>query len=472
VPPHPRDETLTESPGGASQPLARPEPYLVVVLECERPLSGSSRHALRGVDLVTLGRGDDRAASRDGRTLRVALPSKWMSGEHARISSRGGVWHVEDVGSRNGTRVNGATVAHAALSDGDVIEVGHTLLVFREALHGPTRTLPDLDTRTASFPAPGLATLLPALACEVEALVRIAASPVPVLLRGETGTGKELVARAVHALSGRSGAFVPVNCGAIPATLMESQLFGHAKGAFSGALRDEPGFVRSAASGSLFLDEIGDLPAASQAALLRVLQEGEVVPVGSTRAVAVDLRVIAATHQPLEALVARGAFRTDLLARLDGFTYTLPPLRERREDVGLLVASLLRTILPDPAARFELAAEVGRALVAYPWPLNIRELYHCLARGVALARDGVLEPSHLPRAVAAAASAPSVALDPADVAGPVQEREDARLREQLEALLTQHDGNVAEVARTMGKARMQLHRWMKRFAIDPKRYRR
>jgi len=205
---------------------------------------------------------------------------------------------------------------------------------------------------------------------------------------------------------------------------------------------------------------------------LRVLQEGEVVPVGSTRAVAVDLRVVAATHQPLEALVARGAFRTDLLARLDGFTYVLPPLRERREDIGLIVADLLRAILPQPDASFELSADVGRALLAYGWPLNIRELRHCLARGVALAQGGVLELGHLPKAVASAAStstAGQAADEPAGV--DAEAREDARLRDQLGALLATHHGNVAEVARAMGKARMQVHRWMKRFGIDPKRYR-
>ncbi|MGH7297436.1 MAG: sigma 54-interacting transcriptional regulator [Polyangiaceae bacterium] len=462
------DETLNETPGEAGAPLARPEAYLVVVLEGERPRSGSSRHCLRGVDEVTLGRGDERRAARSGGRLSVTLPSPWMSGAHARIVRDSRAWRLQDAGSRNGTLVNGNPVAHVVLADGDLIEVGRALIVFRDALHAPPATAADFDSRGACFPAPGLGTLLQALAEGVDALVRIAHSVVPVLLRGETGTGKEVVARAVHALSGRHGPFVAVNCGAIPAALLESQLFGHTKGAFSGAVRDEPGFVRAADGGTLFLDEIGDLPAASQAAMLRVLQEGEVVPVGTTRPVTVDLRVVAATNQPLEALVARGAFRTDLLARLDGFTYALSPLRERREDLGLLLGGILGELdtAPDPLT---LAPEVARALYLHPWPLNVRELKQCMARAVALAGHArTIERAHLPPAVAAAAGAHGAST--AGDAGPPEPG--PRLRAQLESLLVEHEGNVAEVARAMGKARMQVHRWMKRFAIDPARFRR
>jgi DNA-binding NtrC family response regulator len=463
--PERKDQTFTESPH-ASAPLAPPEAYLFVVLECDRPLSGSSRHCLRAVGEVILGRGEERAAVRDGNRLALTIPSQWLSNEHARLRHQGEQWVLEDLGSRNGTSVNGQSVAHVALADGDVIEAGRTLLVFREALHAPPAEPVDIDTRTTQFAHPGLGTLVPGIASEMEALASIAASPLPVLLRGETGTGKELLARAVHALSGRAGAFVPVNCGAIPGELVESHLFGHTKGAFSGAVRQETGFVQAAHGGTLFLDEIGDLPAASQAALLRVLQESEVVPVGSTRAVRIDLRVVAATHQPLESLIARNVFRTDLLARLDGFTFRLHPLRERREDLGLLVANLLQAA--SGASRVPtLATAVGRALLRYSWPLNIRELGHCLSRACALARGGgSIELSHLPAPV-------RDALD-ANIDGPAStdpEADDARLRAQLEALLVEHRGNIARVARALGKARMQVHRWLKRFEIDPERYR-
>jgi DNA-binding NtrC family response regulator len=460
--PAPTDETFSESPA-LSTPLRLPEPHLIVVLECDRPLSGSSRHSLRGVTEVTIGRGAERAAARDGDRLDLTLPSGWMSSVHARLRLERDGWRIEDAGSRNGTWVGGQPVVHFALNEGDLIEAGHVLILFRQALHAPPMAALDFDTRAGSLAEVGLGTVIPALASEIDALLRIVPSPLPVLLRGETGTGKEVTARAVHVLSKRTGPFVPVNCGAIPATLVESHLFGHTKGSFSGAVRDETGFVRAAHGGTLFLDEIGDLPAASQAALLRVLQEGEVVPVGTTRPIQVDLRVVAATHQPLEALVARGTFRADLLARLDGFTFTLPPLRERREDTGMFVADLLRA---GTTENVQLSPEVGRALLRYDWPLNIRELGHCLARARALAKGQPrIELDHLPAQIRAALES-----DP-DANEPAGEASDSRLRAQLEGLLVQHHGNLAEVSRALGKARMQVHRWVKRFGIDLERYR-
>jgi len=464
--PERKDQTFTESPH-ASAPLAPPEAYLFVVLECDRPVSGSSRHCLRGVKEVAVGRGDERTVVREGDRLSLTIPSQWLSNEHARLRRQAGQqWVLEDLGSRNGTSVNGQSVAHSALADEDVVEVGRTMLVFREALHAPPGEPVDLDSRTTTFAQPGLGTLVPGIASEMAALASIAVSPLPVLLRGETGTGKELLARAVHSISGRAGAFVPVNCRAIPGELVESHLFGHTKGAFSGAVRQETGFVQAASGGTLFLDEIGDLPAASQAALLRVLQESEVVPVGTTRAVRVDLRVVAATHQPLESLIARKVFRADLLARLDGFTFTLHPLRERREDLGLLVASLLQTAAGSSRVP-NLATAVARALLHYSWPLNIRELGHCLSRAYALSRGGdSIELSHLPAPVRSAIEAKADGVARAD-----PEAEDSRLRAQLETLLVEHKGNIAQVARALGKARMQVHRWLKRFDIDPERYR-
>jgi transcriptional regulator with PAS, ATPase and Fis domain len=228
--------------------------------------------------------------------------------------------------------------------------------------------------------------------------------------------------------------------------------------------------VRAANGGTLFLDEIGDLAPSSQAALLRVLQESEVVPVGTTRPVAVDIRVVAATHRALESLVAAGAFRADLLARLDGFTFTLRPLRERREDIGLLIADLLR-VTKDANREIKLSPDAGRALVCYGWPLNIRELGHCLARASALARgDEIIHLGDLPPPVRKAGEAGS----PAKRGGDEQSEgsSDSHLRVQLEELLMTHEGNIAQVARTLGKARMQVHRWLKRFRIDPRSYRR
>jgi transcriptional regulator with GAF, ATPase, and Fis domain len=260
----------------------------------------------------------------------------------------------------------------------------------------------------------------------------------------------------VHTLSQRRGAFVAVNCGAIAQNLLEAELFGYRKGAFSGALENRPGLVRAADGGTLLLDEIGDLPAASQAALLRVLQEGEVLAVGATEPVKVDVRVLAATHADLEALVTTGKFRADLLARIAGFTVRLPPLRWRREDLGLLIGSFLRKFGRDDAS---FTCEAGRALLGYRWPANIRELEKAIESALVLAGEGPIDVQHLPGLKE-------------QIRGIVPRRypaelspEDERHRDELAGLLRQNHGNVAAVARAMGKARMQIHRWVRRYDL-------
>jgi transcriptional regulator with PAS, ATPase and Fis domain len=284
---------------------------------------------------------------------------------------------------------------------------------------------------------------------------------VPIVLRGATGTGKEVIARAIHAASGRGGPLVAVNCGALPDELVESELFGYRKGAFSGALEDRPGLMRSADGGTLLLDEIADLPLATQAVLLRVLQQHEVLPLGASRPVPVDLRVIAASHRDLEAEVSAGRFREDLLARLAGLTAVVPSVAERREDLGILIAALLGR-LPDPAS-IRFSVDAGRALVRYGWPRNVRELEQAVGAAVALASSGMIDLAHLPATVGDHTSTPAVdaPLSPADAAR----------REQLLGLLTTHKGNIAAVARAMGVARMQIHRWLERYDLDVTAYR-
>jgi hypothetical protein len=445
-------------------------PYLFVVLHCDRPLSGSSRHDLTELDAVRVGRGAERTARRglDGgrRRLELRFPGTTVSSAHARLERGEAGWTLVDEGSKNGTFVNGERVPRAVLRDGDLVEIGSTLLVYRAALPSPSvESLagpPDLDSAALAALTPGFATLLPHLASQLASLDRIARLPIPVLLLGESGTGKEVLARAVHTLSGRPGSFIAVNCGGIAASLLESQLFGHVKGAFTGAARDEPGFVRAADRGTLFLDEIGDLPLSAQAALLRVLQEREVVPVGGSRPVKVDLRVVAATHRPLDRMAAEGSYRADLLARLAGYRHLLPPLRARREDLGLIVGDLLRHAELPAAGDLRLTTAAGRRLFAHDWPLNIRELQQCLSVSAALAPRGVIEAEHLP--ITAGAPARS----------PVSEREledPEALRKLLVALLEQHRGNISYVARDLGKARMQIHRWLRRFNLDPDTFR-
>ena len=455
-----------------SPDAGRGSPFLCVAFEAERPLEAPSLHALAGIDVVLLGRARtaDRGAERrlDGgeKVLSIAIPDQWMSGTHAAIRRVLGRWILEDSGSKNGTFVEGKLVHRAELADGDVIQLGHAFVVFRS--FAPLQPHEPVDATVGEPGEPGLATLRPVLASQLAAAAKIAPSAVSVIIRGETGTGKEVVARALHRLSGRPGELTAVNCGALPDTLVESELFGYRKGAFSGAYEDRPGLVRAADRGTLFLDEVGDLPLGLQPALLRVLNESEVVPVGATKPMKVDLRVVAATHRDLDQMAARGEFRPDLLARLSGFTLTLPPLRERREDLGLLTAALLQRHLGARARQVTFSEPAARALFRHSWPQNIRELEKSLTVAAALADGGRIDLPHLPPALRDEGSHE----DPTPAAQPrALTPGDEKKREELVGLLRENRGNITAVARLMGKARMQVQRWIKRFGIDPTSFR-
>ncbi|HEY6560343.1 MAG TPA: sigma 54-interacting transcriptional regulator [Polyangiaceae bacterium] len=445
--------------------------FLICALQCDAPLTGSSRHALRGLDEVRIQRGDPahlRAREGGRLVLRLSLPDRKLSSSHARLKRDNGTWLLEDLSSTNGSFIRGQRVQRAELVPGDVIELGSTIFLFSE-LETPGELVDDVSLRPGH--AGALTTLCPELAENFARLERVAVSELPVLLLGETGTGKDLLARAVHERSGRSGHFVPVNCGAIPGTLMEAQLFGYAKGAFTGAVKDELGFVRTAAFGSLFLDEIGDLPTSSQAALLRVLQSGEVMPVGSAKPVHADVRIIAATHQALERLMDSGSFRRDLYARLAGFVTHLPALRDRLEDLGLLIgAVLLQQGGSWPNLRIR--SDAARALFAHGWPLNVRELHQCLAAALVLSEEGVISLGDLPepvqRSLGSLPPPPPTGNRPSQ---PARSVEDEAVHAALLDALQATEGNVSETARRLGKARQQVQRWLRRFSIDPERFR-
>jgi transcriptional regulator with PAS, ATPase and Fis domain len=433
---------------------------LFVVLEGNRPLAASSRHSLADVRTVAIGRGPERVALRPGSGGRVDLqlrvPDPHMSSRHALLTRVRGKWHVEDSNSKNGTRVNGALATQLALNDGDTLELGHTVFLFRA--HMPTPDELDVDAT-----AQQLYTLNPELERQLAQLKRLAPAPeVPLLIVGESGTGKEVLARQIANWSGRPGEFVGVNCGALTDTLVKSELFGHLKGAFSGAENNRPGLIRSAHQGNLFLDEVAELSPAAQASLLRALQEREVVPVGATRAIAVDIRVIAATHQDLDAAVKEGRFRHDLLARLRGFQTRLPALRERREDLGLLVAALLGDN-PETPKNLCFTPDAIRALLQYRWPLNIRELRNCLGAAVLLSETGTIDAVHLPETVRVQADSTTQL--------PSLNENDKKHRDEMIRLLQVHSGNVSAIARDVGKARMQVQRWLKRYRLNPANYR-
>jgi DNA-binding NtrC family response regulator len=466
-------ETLDDSLRSSGEPPDRVEPQLIVALECDAPTAGSARFSLAGVNEVIIGRGPERTATREVdhgyTTLHLRLPARSASSRHARLLRSQHRWVIEDAGSRNGSYVNGQRVTRSAVGDADVIDVGRVLLLVRQGM--PMGDAPsNLDSRALDGEPHGFRTLIPRIAADFAALKRVARTRVPVLLLGETGTGKEAVARGIHLLSARSGAIVPINCGALPPSLVEAHLFGHTKGAFSGAAREEPGFIRSSHEGTLFLDEVGELPRPSQTTLLRVLQDGEVTPVGSTRATKVDLRVISAT---LRALTGDDAgFRSDLYARLAGHTFQLSPLRERIEDLGLALADILSAHAPGGGEGVTLAPEVGTTFLQHRWPMNFRELQQAVCAALALTDDGVLRAKHFPSLRAEPRTTPSV-VPPAEAAPTAaMSDEDDRLRVVVLAHLREHAGNVRAVARAMGKAPMQIHRWMKRFGIDPNGFRR
>jgi transcriptional regulator with GAF, ATPase, and Fis domain len=249
----------------------------------------------------------------------------------------------------------------------------------------------------------------PALEVVLEQVERVAPTDSTVLIQGETGTGKELIAHAIHNLSSRSGrAFVRVNCAAIPLDLLESELFGHEKGAFTGAIAQRVGRFELADKGTLFLDEVGDIPAALQPKLLRVLQEQEFERLGSTRTHKVDVRLVAATHRNLDDMVAEGEFRSDLYYRLNVFPLMLPPLRARREDIQVLVMHFVEKFGRRIGKQVEHFPEATMsALTSYEWPGNIRELQNLVERAVILSNDGIF-PNPLPRSSAQGITVPQV----------------------------------------------------------------
>jgi two-component system response regulator GlrR len=289
---------------------------------------------------------------------------------------------------------------------------------------------------------------------------RLAAeSEASLLIQGESGTGKELLARAIHRASPRHGKpFVAINCGAIPPELLESELFGHLKGAFTGAGRDHPGLFQSAEGGTVFLDEIGDMPAQLQVKLLRVLQEGEVRPVGSTETRAVDVRILSATHRNLEEAIASGEFREDLYYRLNVVTLTLPPLRERREDIPLLAQHFLTALTEKYRRRIHgFAPDAMDMLVAADWPGNIRQLHNVLEQCCALCTTPTIPATLVARALRD---------KPAEIQ-PLAEARAAFERDYLITLLKLTRGQVSEVARLAGRNRTEVYRLLQRHGLTP-----
>jgi DNA-binding NtrC family response regulator len=387
-------------------------------------LPDGRRHRLRG--RVTVG----IAADND-----VVIDDGHASRRHCVIDTVDGRVVVRDLASTNGTWLDNVRVSHAELRPGAMLTVGWARL----------RVLRDGDTQSEIL---GSSPAIEALRAKI---ARVATLRLPVLVLGETGTGKELVARALHDQSGRRGPFVPVNCGSIPRDLIESELFGHARGAFTGAHAPRRGLFEEADGGTLFLDEIGELPEALQTRLLRVLETGVVRPVGGTRDVHVLARIVAATHVDLEQAVENGSFRRDVYYRLEGETIATPPLRERLGDIPILAEH----ILADHHAqgqRVRLSPEAVALLQSHAWPGNVRELANVLRRAAALG-GAVLGPSDLRlQHVRAERSGSSLF-----------EME----RQIIMAALERHHGNQRATAAALKMPRSSLNDRLRRYGIKP-----
>lgn len=322
------------------------------------------------------------------------------------------------------------------------------------------------DLAHGEAPVAGFIGANAALLAELHKIPRVASSDASVLITGETGTGKELCAQALHALSlRRQKAFVPINCGAIPADLVENELFGHERGAFTGASSGRPGLVHEADGGTLFLDEVNSLPLAAQVKLLRLLQDGTFRALGSTRLQRADLRIVAATNDDLSAAVAAGRFRQDLYYRLNVIPLHLPALRHRRDDIPGLARFFLKRYAQRAGRPVgDIAPAALRKLAAYGWPGNVRELEHVIERAVVLSRSPLLHGGDLTLPADDASEQASFQHAKARV---VSEFE----RGYLHSMLRQHQGNISHAAVAAGKDRRAFWELLRKHAIDSQTYR-
>jgi transcriptional regulator of acetoin/glycerol metabolism len=380
-----------------------------------------------------------------GRSADVRLSDRCVSSRHCTLAVADGGVRVEDLGSTNGLYVAGARLGSALLAeDGASFVIGRTSVTLRQmsdAIPGNAPRIPGLVG--SSLPMRRVA----------EEVARHARSRQSVLLQGESGTGKDVVARALHVLSGRSGEYVPLNVGAVPDSLADAELFGHRRGAYTGAVTSRAGAFESAHRGTLFLDEVAELSPSAQVKLLRVVEDGAVRPIGGSQVVAVDVRIVSASWASLETRVSEGRFRVDLFHRLATVTITLPPLRRRKSDVPALCRVLLERLAGDVGEKRVTAAALAR-LVAYAWPGNVRELSAVLYRAAMAAPGAEILACHLvlPEPETKAAAAVRASAD------------------RAEALLAEHGGNVSRAAKAAGVPRSTFRSWLGRSrALDQKR---
>ncbi|MGE0706406.1 MAG: sigma 54-interacting transcriptional regulator [Planctomycetota bacterium] len=427
--------------------------------------AGPNRGALYALGAVaTLGRGEG---------CELQLLDDGVSRQHARIERQGARYVLRDLESRNGTRLNGVPVDEAELLVGDRVAIGGVRLRAlpepaggEEPAAGPqggaTREL-SLEPQPLPGAIEGEEAWIgedPRVAELLRRVARAAPAEASCLVLGETGTGKELVARALHDLSPRRrGPFLAVNCGALPAELIESELFGHERGAFTGAVARKVGLVEAASTGTLFLDEVGELPPPAQAKLLRFLERKELLRVGSTTPRRVDVRVVAATHRDLDAMAQHGELREDLLHRLRVVELHVPPLRERGRDVELLANHFLSRLGAGRLRSF--SAPALAALRVYPWPGNVRELKNVLEGALIFAEGEELTLLDLPPRIRHSASD----TPPPRPSGPPRPLADLE-REAIVDALAFHDGQKTRAADALGIDRKTLYNKIRAYGLE------
>lgn len=376
---------------------------------------------------VTLGSGSD---------VDVRIEDRTVSSRHAQVESTGSGLRVDDLASKNGVYVGGARVQSAWLvGDRSSFVIGHTTVTVRP-LHG-ART-----ERPVSSSVPGLVgSSLPMqrLCAEIR---RCAPLRAPVLVQGESGSGKDVVARAIHELSRRAGPYVPLNVGTLSESLADAELFGHRRGAFTGAVTSRAGAFEYAHRGTLFLDEIAELAEPVQVKLLRVVEDGQIRPIGGLETVGVDVRVVSASWVPLEERVASGEFREDLYHRVSTFVLRVPPLRARKSDISALCRVFLARLREDVGEKALTSSALAR-LVAHSWPGNVRELGSALYRAAVAAPSHEIDASHVEAALDRPAKAKPRALSPPEA-----------------ALLFKQAGSVSEAARAAGVPRSTFRSWL------------
>jgi len=444
------NDSITLVPRQRHREDRRQTPVLLIVgnTEGKGPVGGG-RIVVFETSLI-LGR--KAATNPEPGTSSLVLRDRMVSGRHASIARAGDGYDVTDLASTNGTIVDGV-VAHPTvkLHEGSLVFVGGHAAVFRVLSLNEIAAIAD-ELEQPLGPVP---TVNPMLAVLCGKLRKLAEAGEEMLLTGETGVGKEIYANAIHRASGRKGKFVAINCAAIPRELVESELFGYAKGAHSQAAISKPGIIEEAEGGTLFLDEVGEMAPELQTKLLRFTQDRMLAPIGGVRPKRIDTRIIAATSRATApSKASHVGLRADLAARLGAEPIRIPPLRERIEDLGVLVAHLRG----DRSKPFELAA--FQALCLHPWPGNVRELGKVVTAAEALARgaDRIMS-DHLPAAIAAAPG--RVRSSP----GRRASRPPPKAVE-LEELMRRFNGNMLRVARELDRKPALVYRWAKRFRLN------